>query len=475
MKKIHIFVVLFASIICTSCDDYVNIVPKGSAIAGTLDDVNSLLEGTDSRGIGGFGNLIPEMINDNIEITAENVASLAAIDRKRNISAMYNLDEIFHDASTEDSEWEGSYSSSTRTNYILRVLGDINSEVSIAKQYKAEALTHRAFAYFWLVNIFGHHYGLPVASEAGSGIPILLAYADQSESLERASVNQVYELIVSDLTTAIPLLKASRPFVDRINKSAAQAILARVYLHMGDYEKALEQANAALSKNSSLIDYNDFDPIGSRTYIPKSIDNPEFLFFRQTYPTSAGSYPGFGVGRFSESLVAAYTDMDNDLRISKHVSTYPDETDPAKTVYNYAYTNSSSYRYASPGVTVPELLLIKAEALARTGDKDDAMTAVNTLRAKRFDAAVVAADGHLLTASDQADAIQKVIDERRREFHVTGMRFFDIKRLNALHNAGISLTRGGVTWGPNSINWAVPIGVRVIETSNGQIKQNTRE
>jgi tetratricopeptide (TPR) repeat protein len=389
---------------------------------------------------------------------------------------MYKLEPIFYDASQEDREWESPYGSATKANYILNVLEEIGSEETRANQYKAEALTHRAFAYFWLVNVYGQHYGLPAAAEAETGVPILLDYADQTESLVRASVNEVYEQIVNDLTTAIPLLQTSRPFVDRINKAAAQGLLARVYLHMGDYAKALEQANAALAVNSNLIDYNEFDPIGDRTFIPRGLDNPEFLLFREAYPSSTGSYPNSrGAGRFSEELAAVYTDKTNDLRISKHSSTYPDEDEPTKTVYHYAFSSYSSYRYAAPGITVPELLLIKAEALARTGDINGALEAANTLRAKRFATDFVATDGHLLSTTDQAEAIQMVVDERRREFHVTGMRFFDIKRLNALHNAGISLTRGSVTWNANSINWAVPIGVAVVDTSKGQIKQNPRE
>ena len=99
------------------------------------------------------------------------------------------------------------------------------------------------------------------------------------------------------------------------------------------------------------------------------------------------------------------------------------------------------------------------------------MDAINTLRAKRFNASF----DHKLTATTKEEAIKHVLEERSREFNTNGMRFFDIKRLNAIENAGISLTRGAVTYGPNSINWEMPIDPKIINSSNGQIKQNPRE
>ncbi|NOU59325.1 RagB/SusD family nutrient uptake outer membrane protein [Marinifilum caeruleilacunae] len=473
MKKLNILI-LFAAIFFASCDDYVDITPKGSAIAEDLDDVNALLESTDSYGLGAFGSVIELLVNDNLTLNEEEVSYWASQSWYRKNAAIYNLDPVFHDESQEDREWSYHYSSITKANYILQVLEEVTGDEARINQYKAEALTHRAIAYWRVVNIFGQHYGLPAAAEEESGVPILFKYADQSESLLRASVNAVYEQIVTDLTTAIPLLMEGRPYIDRINKAAAQGVLARVYLHMGDYANALEQANAALAHNSTLIDYNDYDPFAGN-YIPKGLDNPEHVLFRATYPVTTGAYPNtVGAGRFSDALAAVFTDKVNDLRIAKHSSTYPDPNDPSKTIYHYAQNSYSSYRYAM-GITVPELLLIKAESAARTGDVAGGLDAANTLRAKRFDATVVAADGHLLATTDQAEAIQMILDERRREFHVKGYRFFEIKRLNALHNAGISLTRGSVTWQANSINWAAPIGAAVVNTSNGQIKQNPRE
>ncbi len=462
MKKIDILLLVCMSIFLCSCDDYVDITPKGSAVAETMDDIDQLLSyGSE---LSTFSNSIPNLVNDNIKILTGDVAELESNPQDRRLAGIYKLDPIFHMSHEVDYEWLHYYSAISVSNYVLALLDQIQGEQSIKDQYRGEALTHRAYFYFRLVNVYGHHYGLSIANEDGSGVPIILKYADQTESLQRKSVNEVYELMVSDLNTAIPLLNDGRQYRDRVNKSAAQALMSRIYLHMGNEAKALEFANTALAANSNLVDYSALE---SEVDFP--LDNVESLLTKESQLLTVGSYPNrHGMGTFSDDLVSIYDDIVNDCRISKIPGRDNEDN------YVYGYESYYSYRY-STGVNVPELLLIKAEVLARDNKVTEAMDVVNTLRAKRFDATAVSNNLHLLSASNQADAIQKVIDERRREFHVSGMRFFDIKRLNALYNAGISLSRGAVTWSPNSINWAAPIGISDIESSNGQIQQNPRE
>ncbi len=492
MKKLNIFILLMA-VLFASCDDYVNIQPKGQAIAETLEDVNALLDYA-MRFSGSYGNsnTMSLLINDNIELMDEDIQGLEASSWQRYQAAMYRLEDRFYLSSDDDRGWDSPYACISNCNYILEITPDIEGDEATKNQYIAEALVHRAHAYFRLVNFYAVHYNLPQAAEEGSGVPIVLTYADQNVSLQRASVTEVYDFIVKDLKEAIPMLMVDRPFIDRVNKSAAESLLARVYLHMGNYtgeESALAYANKALAYNSTLIDYNSLSGAP-----PKGADNPEYLLFKELSYSSIGSWPNYkGIGRFSPGLIAAFDKPANDLRLTE----IPDN--PSEGNYIVGLT---SYRNFAEiiGVTVPELLLIKAECLARTGDFNGAEEVINTLRSKRFDrkpfiddtdpdnpvfdeAAFIASYTEDFTTEEEA--VDFVVNERRLEFHIFGMRFFDIKRLNAVENAGISFTREwdyedgnpqkSVTWSANSINWAMPIGEKVIQTSNGQIKQNPRE
>ena len=449
----------------SSCDDYVDIVPRGSSIAENLDDVNALLDyGSILSGSYGNSNKVPQYVNDNIVMTQGAIDYYSALSFFAYNLQIYNLEESFYLSHQREYSWGTPYACIQRSNYIIEITPGMEGEDLIKNQYLGEAKVHRAHAYWRLVNIFGQHYGSAIASEEGSGVPILTQFGDVSATLERASVNAVYEFIETDLVEAIDMLREGRPFIDRVNKAAAQSLLARVYLHMGRYDDALVLANDVLAYNSSLMDYNDLTGM-----VPKGEENLENILYKELF---APSYYDYGAGGnvaalgYSESLVNAFDTPDLDLRLAKLASMNS----------NGVYVIGDTDNGYPIGVTVPEIMLIKAECLAQDeSKKDEAMEILNTLRAKRFFTAAVEADEHVLTASDKQDALNKIFNERRLEFNILGMRFFDIKRLNQQYNASISLVRGDVTWGPNSINWAVPIAESVIETGKGELQQNPRE
>ena len=66
------------------------------------------------------------------------------------------------------------------------------------------------------------------------------------------------------------------------------------------------------------------------------------------------------------------------------------------------------YIYANMAMSTPEMYLIAAECEARIGSKDKAMEYINTLRDNRI------IDNVPLVASDNKDALVKVLEERRR-------------------------------------------------------------
>lgn len=470
LKFIYIFLIIAGFY---SCNDFVDITPRGNAIASTLGDVDLLLN--NGSGLAdGFSNNISFLINDNINMRPADIAAVASVQRSASLSRIYNLESLYYTADEEDGFWQSTYNKIGTMNYVLEVLNDIEAlsdkDAELKKNYTGEALTRRAFYYFILVNIYGSHYGLPIAAEANSGVPIVTEFGNETVSIKRRSVNDVYDFIMSDLQKALPLLKNGRATHDRINKAAAHAILARVNLHMGKYNEALNHANMALSFNSTLINYGTLPSRFGLITIPNGLDNPEHVFFTQsTVPSTRAEGRTIVFGRFSPGLTALY-DPFNDRR-ANGIPAY----DASDASLIYGLFGFFAPRRHALGVTVPELLLIRAEVLARAGNIAGAMTDLNLLRANRFTTSSVTANRHLIAAANQTEAIAHVINERRREFHVNGMRFFDIKRLNAIENAGISLTRGNITFSPNGANWAVPLGFNVVNNSNQQIVQNPRE
>ncbi|MNE17674.1 SusD family protein [compost metagenome] len=118
-------------------------------------------------------------------------------------------------------------------------------------------------------------------------------------------------------------------------------------------------------------------------------------------------------------------------------------------------------------------MLIKAECEARKGNTTTAADLLNTLRQKRFKPA----DYVALTASTNDEALQLVINERRRELFQKGLRWFDLKRLNKDEHFRKMLKRNyqgqEIVLEPTSNRYALPIPGKVI-LLNPKIEQNPR-
>jgi len=101
------------------------------------------------------------------------------------------------------------------------------------------------------------------------------------------------------------------------------------------------------------------------------------------------------------------------------------------------------------GLNVPEVLLNRAEVYARAGDVTNTLSLLNKLRKARYTAAAY----QDLVITDPAALLPAVINERRREFMGTGLRWFDQRRLNL--DAGLAKVQTRTFAGQD---YTLPIG-----------------
>jgi hypothetical protein len=220
----------------------------------------------------------------------------------------------------------------------------------------------------------------------------------------------------------------------------------------------------------------------------KWFDMDGFYLARDMYHASWWFVP-------SQDLVDTYAidlpggDTQNDLRYRYYfVEDFSLRTCSLDPAFRWWGVMAYEMEALDAGPSVAEMMLIKAEYEAREGNKDTAMSILNTLRKARIDASVYTAN---MTASSKDDAIKKVLQERRRELCFT-MRWYDLKRLNANDYAaddvtvtrqyyeynpaaGMVLMDKGVktfTLEPNSRHYAIPIPKTEIANSKGAIQQN---
>lgn len=404
----------------------------------------------------------------------------------------FKTDEII--GLSSDNVWNGEYKKIFTANLVLINADKVTGDAALKNELKADAHFIRAYSYWVLVNHFCLPYTNSSKDVAGLGLP-LKQTTDYEEPFDRATLKQTYDLIETDLKEA---QKTTRDDVDltkpwRVSKKAVEAFMSRYYLFLGNYDESLIHTNNALtSANAALVDFHTF-----ATGTPDNYTNPtatlayselndwqankhlywkEFYYPHYSYQSSQWLLP-------STALRSLY-DQSNDLRFKWFMIPNSNRrfgmlaTPPGL----YRYSVFFDGRYIPTGPTVAEMLLNKAEILARKGDIINAMIAVNTLRAKRMNTAAP------LTAIDQADAIAKALEERRRELPFS-FRWYDIRRfsVNDYPADDVTVTHtffkvnvGSVdttvtqtyTLSPGSKRYAVPINGVEIMASKGVITQN---
>jgi tetratricopeptide (TPR) repeat protein len=106
----------------------------------------------------------------------------------------------------------------------------------LGKHIMAEALFFRAYANFHLVNVWGP---VPLIREEIKEVRL---------DFRRDPVEDIYGLILQDLTTAENLIDYTETEPGRITKGAIQHFLSYVYLTLGDWDNALSYADKVISE-----------------------------------------------------------------------------------------------------------------------------------------------------------------------------------------------------------------------------------
>ncbi len=452
MKKI-IFDLILAGLLLSGCRDYVEIDAIGQRTLKYTDDYQYLLN---NDYIMNQAYYYTELASDEVDINDAGFQTRMSTKD----AAVYKWEDYIYTDIEEDPDWTKLYKEIYVCNQVIEgVMDSENGTVSQKANIYAQAQVHRAFAYLNLVNVFAKQYNSSTAS-TDPGVPLLLT-PNLYGSLERASVENVYNQIKKDLREASAVLPDVQDNIYKASKISAFGIMARTCLQMGDYDSAYQYADSALQKKKTLIDLNDY--ISNKTAFPKKMYNPEILL----YKTLSNIGPVLPLSSHLLGLLG-----EKDLRYQ--LFTVPGSNFSWNTFQGRGYSGYQlTYDGVYTGPCVPEMMLIKAEALARSGEYNTAVDILNDLRKKRFKSD----DYEALTAVSKEEALQMVIDERQRELFGRGFRWYDQKRLNAEPMFAKTVTRvfKGETYtlAPGDNHYVFPIGTKYI-ILNPEISQNPR-
>tara|TARA_R110000868_G_scaffold71713_3_gene209738 strand:- start:5624 stop:7156 length:1533 start_codon:yes stop_codon:yes gene_type:complete len=371
-----------------------------------------------------------------------------------------------NDASGMVSEfWPRSYEVIASANEAIAGAEFVDAAPENKSPITAQAYFIRAFAYYHLVRVFGE---VPYLDQ-----PVI--NVDDTKTISKTSVADVYTHIIADLEEAKTWLPNVQPIKALPSKATASAYLASVYLTLGEFKKAYDEAKYVID-NEGLFNLNlepDFQNLFDADK-QDALKEPLFVI----------DFNGFQISNYGMDYMAPITGIRQNQRLdgradigegwsvavpSIEVYNRWDGRDYRKAVsldttavfdgvtqpFSYFPTGdsrniASAYiaKYTRfPGVTggangrassinyatmrYAEVLLIAAEALNEiTPGTTEADSYINRIRLRaRNKAGVLTSFPEDVTSGLSKDAFRDmVLEERRIELAFEFKRWYDIKR-----------------------------------------------
>jgi len=318
----------------------------------------------------------------------------------------------------------------------------------------AQAKFLRALSYFKLVQMFGD-------------VPVNLSpepsTTDTSILVRRPTVDIYNDVIIPDLQDAIATLdNTGLTFGSgRASLLAAQGLLGKVHMHMGNFNLAqpfLGDVVNGASGAGVMLQGNYADIFGGLNDL-----NPEIIFATQISGSIPDEYPDSEFWEWSFGLDTKSLDpLDPSLIAAFDASEADGETD-LRRVVTIDETTMASPKFPQEGgadhdfieMRLADIILLYAEALNENSSTPAAITQLNKIRNRA---------GLLNTnATTQAQVRMAIANERRLELAFEGHRWFDLVR------TGTATTVLGFT---DTNYYLAPIPISEITSSFGVITQN---
>lgn len=346
--------------------------------------------------------------------------------------------------------WRDLYKGIANANLAITRIPGIDMNQAEKERLIGEARFLRAFHYFHLVRIFGD-------------VPLITEPIDaQSEQLypTRAPQEQIYQLIVEDLTQAEAAGLPTTEQTGRASLGAVKSLLASVYLTMAGYplQRGNEYYALAADKAKEVIDNRWYTLFGDYAQLRSKADanKGEFIFQNQyeqgiaTSSVTALLLPRYRrISLFSEEFgtllptpqfVASYAAGDKRVAEQQFFFTrYPSISNPSDIVnfagtYIFKHFDTEAARTTIQNdlnwtfLRFAEVLLIYAEASNEVSASPsiDAYGAINQIRAR--------AEVGLLESLTREQFREAVWKERYHELCFENKTWFDMVRTRKVLN-----------------------------------------
>jgi starch-binding outer membrane protein, SusD/RagB family len=334
---------------------------------------------------------------------------------------------------TAGSNWSGLYTAIANTNFAIKNLQAM-PDFPRKNIFLAEALTWRAFFYFYGVRVWGD---LPKVTQPVEGL-------DQDLNVSRSPSSEIYnEIIIPDLEEAEDLMTTVRS-LNTISLSAILALKAHVYMWPGDHQNYGIARDAITRIEGFGYHRLETTQQGWIDIFKGNQDSREIIFsLAWNFLEDGGNS---GVGQFSTATPEYLPSEDleqkwqaaipGDFRILASAS-FDIEIVPGQEMPYLRILTKYSPRFDDRNIQgtwastndrdiiifrLSELLLLKAEAENYLNNPAAALALINRIRTAR---GLILVDE---TITDKIVIRDLILDERQFELMGEGHRYWDLVR-----------------------------------------------
>ena len=470
--RTYIYIGILAAVACSRMDE---LEPQGGIVlAEQVQQVNAVIPSRSDASFNGmftrlgapgsvFGGSRPDdwgflMMAFSNDIEAADV--VLANSGYNWFSVCGNLTSRNADYANPYVRYAAPYNQIAAANEVLKAYPHSSDNVEIIHKI-AQARAMRAFAYLNLAPYF--QFGYAAGAQDLPCVPLVTETTTDFTENPRATVAEIYDLIVSDLTFAIENLEGYvRGDKSRIDQQVAYGLRARAYLNMEEWALAAADAGMAaagyLPASIDEVSRPSFYDIGEHNWI-WGYDMRSDIALTNPYATSSSWVRSFSGDSYSAAcqVYACINSIlynkisDTDIRKGWWVNENLEspllesvswngvsgqavaglEIDDVKMAY-LPYTNVKFGMYSVGGTAndedwpfmrVEEMILIQAEGLAKSGQTAEAATLLeNFIQTYRDPSYTVTAGGRSLE--------DEIWFQRRVELWGEGFSNSDTRRLN---------------------------------------------
>lgn len=421
-KSLYIPVLAGLMTLLASCDDKLDITPRGFSTLNSVDDIGAVLNKEWRVYDNDFNH---EYITGNLFAYYSTPADLFGKKNTVNYAYIFGDETVDRVALCEnDYRYSEIYENIMYCNIVASKLAETDGDGFKKARLIAQARVLRAWFHFIIVNFWAAQYDEATAASTGG-----VAYVDNIDfgsQKTKLSVAGVYDRILADCSDDVLECLDKTPVNDpfRFEADFGYAVRARVLFQMKRYDEAAVYARKALDINPTIEDRSSI--LNSGTW-ESTFDAPHhYMFILSNFITNASEInwktltPEF-VSLIEDGDYVRYYSRSEDWR------NYDDVL--VGTKGSMIYSPQGAPRFNVWGIRAEQMYYVLGESLIRAGKIDEGLDQVDKVRRLRIHPEFY--KPFKGTVSTEREAMELLSKAKTVECVLSIENFLDCKRRNS--------------------------------------------